>query len=336
MEFSLDATDEGSPRQTQSSGPWSCQSKFFVIISIVAVVGLVLTAPRKLLVLYAIVVAMIPMFISVFVLRRMGDSALSYSDMVEQIFFSAVPAYVCALIVELILLVLSLSAFFSSEIRQLYQDTAPGANQQEIYHKTQALLQSLPVWKLVAFSMFTAFILAALTEETAKLVVGLRFRRYLPMSAYNALALVVAGALGLATSEHLAVVLNQLLSTPGSEHALLSSTGFVFFRALLAFPVHLGCAFLVGVALSKKTCLRQQVRVFPAFLMAVLVHGTFDVVGLLALTLDSVNKAPHWVSNYGVVGMDVLITVALMLLCRREYNSLTMNGYENVDSLDEV
>lgn len=336
MESDSGDHDDTLPTRGSSTSSWSCGSIFIVLLVCAALLGLIVTTNHRLLMIYSILVAAVPMFISIFVLRRMGDDSLSVSHLIEQIFISAVPAYFAALVVESLILILSLSLFFFNDLRRLYNEIPPTATQQEMNYKLQSFIESLPLWKLVVFSVFSAFILAALTEETAKLVVGLRFKSFLPMSGHNAVAFIVAGALGLATTEHFAVVVKELFSGNGSESGILSSTAFVFFRASLAFPVHLGCALLVGVALSKKVCSRQPVAVFPAFLLAVLAHGTFDVVGLLAMTFDSKKMLPQWFSSFGVIGIDVLITIALMVLCRRQYLSLEMDGYESVNPTDQV
>ncbi len=145
----------------------------------------------------------------------------------------------------------------------------------------------------------------------------------------------MAGALGLAAAEHFFFTWPLFMASRvlRNRTVLVGATVLSLVRALLAFPIHCGTALIIGVAMAKKIVLKENVRIAPAFAMAIFVHGTFDAVSMVVSGLATVKAIrPSIWSGVGVLVADIIMTVGLMLYCRASYKSLVRSdGYASLN-----
>lgn len=331
-----------------SQTPLSLTAKVFIASVLGFITILAFLSGNPLLFLQASIVGLLPAAVAVYVVLRLGDEQLSKSFLVEQLFFGGVLAYLAVFAVELILSAVGLGTIFYGDIHQFLTKNKALFDHLKNTPNNRAVLLSelikaamnISPWKVVVFALFLAFVVAATVEESSKLIVGQRAKRLLPggsrdcnLSPHSMVAAVVAGALGFAATEHFFFTLpifRVFARMPNSYLITIGPILLSLFRALLAFPVHMGTALLFGVAMAKKLILRQQVRVLWAFLLAVAFHGTFDAVAIV--TLFYFRVVPKWVV-YSVPVIQIVLTIILVVVCRRSYKSLSsevFDGYESV------
>lgn len=336
-DFSIDGEDPPAGSTEPTQRPRAGVGAAPYVISIIFLLLLYILFSRSPLVsLVGAFVALVPAVISGVFVVRLATPELPKEFYIEQIFFGALPGFALALIAEVVLALIAGLTVFRPDIEKaafVLRDH-PKMRPNEL---ASAIAREIGAWKVVVIALMTAFVLAAGVEETMKLVVGLRSKkltaggaRDVGLSPHSVVVGVVGGALGLAMAEHFFYTV-QMFSRMKS---LLAATLVSLLRAVLAFPVHCGTAMIIGVALAKNMVLRTGAKVWPSFLLAVFIHGSFDAVAMVTTGLISSGVLPKspWF-GFGIILGDILVAVVLMVYCRRIYKSLGTNaGYETIES----
>lgn len=194
-----------------------------------------------------------------------------------------------------------------------------------------ALAKILPLWKVLLFFILTSFLVAGVVEELGKWIIARRYRKIEPERAADddmvvpnigcrgILASFCMTALGFAATENVFYMLGILQANRGSFS--FGAAGLVLMRRLLAYPVHVGTTFYVGVAAARRHVFGDGISVGLALSVAIILHGVFDGVGFLALILVTLGKVPKWVGG-GVPVFDLGLVGLLLLLCRGRYKAL--------------
>jgi RsiW-degrading membrane proteinase PrsW (M82 family) len=131
-----------------------------------------------------------------------------------------------------------------------------------------------------------AYISAGCCEEGMKYVLATRVKRWTPnfRDREGFLLYAVAGALGFSTVENIGYSFNSL--SPWYQ-ALVG----VVTRVLISTPIHLGCAYLVGVGVVRREVYGEPLPLWRVMVLPILLHGTFDfslMIAAVNLDLDSV------------------------------------------------
>jgi RsiW-degrading membrane proteinase PrsW (M82 family) len=121
-------------------------------------------------------------------------------------------------------------------------------------------------------SLYEAFIIAGLLEETAKAACIFLLTRgaLAPRTRYGALLYALHASMGFAVVENVIA----LLSTPDLE----SLTQRFILRAYLAVPMHLTTGGVLGYLLARKRFDGGALGGYAGLALAILVHGTFDAL----------------------------------------------------------
>lgn len=196
----------------------------------------------------------------------------------------------------------------------------------------------------------TAFLVAAVTEETAKWLCARRVYKRKPRSIYAILASACVCALGLATVKNVGSILS-------AKHLpTASSLWFVVLRDALAFPVHVGTTFYIALVsasahldrltttLTLNTPAPPTSTPFPeedsgggrgsganaevvkAWFLAVLFHAWFDVVSLSTLVLIAWKVVPKYFEALVVVVQSISV-VLFVLFVRARFNALVQREH---------
>jgi len=244
-----------------------------------------------------------PFFVLGFILLQITDDSLSRSFIVEQLFVGGIIGYSIAFIAEILL------GFAASMV--LFKDQLPIVLEEYSSEKLFNIAQTVPEWKLILAPVVAAFIIAAGIEEFVKYNVGRRARSVGMLSPQNFVGGVMLGALGLATTEHF-IISVRAIAAEGWEN-IVPAMELSLFRALTAFPLHVGNGLLIGIAMA------QRSNVFVALAIAVLFHGSFDFALMIVQVLLFLEKVPEY-TQYGALAFNILLVCGLMWLCKRRYN----------------
>ncbi|CAN8067492.1 unnamed protein product [Agarophyton chilense] len=352
-------------QRNQSLAPSSSRIPFFAWLCIGCIpflwLFLVLNSPRPLYNIFFTLLSILPaILVGKFVLKVFADEAVSKSFLISQFLLGAFPLSVVVVIVETVWALVFGKILFSSEIVQFNEflgldsaiDGKPpsgtGVNRmiREI-HSTFAssgdslgkspdpdkileyLREHVPLWKMIVFALFFAFIVAGLTEEVAKWTLARRYRVVNKMaenlewdrriSCRGILSVACTGALGFATIENYGFV-TGLASSPDSKFGL-GLVAMALFRGLLAFPVHVGAQFYVAIAAAQSYIFREPIGVMKSLFIAVMFHGLFDAISFLMLLFVGVLGAPSWMNVFAPI-LQSCLTVLLVVLCRGRYKAL--------------
>ena len=155
-----------------------------------------------------------------------------------------------------------------------------------------------------------AYVSAGGCEEGMKYMLVNRVKRITPgfRDREGYLLYAVAGALGFSTVENIGYAFNTL--TPW--YAVLIG---VLTRLLISTPIHVACAYLVGVGVVRREVYGEPLMLWRLLLVPVLLHGSFD----FCLMIASVALDPEGVALLVVECVIVVVTaVALVAAIRVE------------------
>eukprot|EP00470_Lotharella_oceanica_P001488 CAMPEP_0170172406 /NCGR_PEP_ID=MMETSP0040_2-20121228/5636_1 /TAXON_ID=641309 /ORGANISM="Lotharella oceanica, Strain CCMP622" /LENGTH=362 /DNA_ID=CAMNT_0010413049 /DNA_START=26 /DNA_END=1114 /DNA_ORIENTATION=+ len=154
-----------------------------------------------------------------------------------------------------------------------------------------------PVSHVVIYSLFAAFFVAALCEESLKYYLVVEFPNGTKnvRTAYGIVVLATAGALGFATLENIGYVFQDSSS---------SSFAVAIMRALLAVPLHAATGMIIGLSIAKALMDRTNPICWKVLWLPILLHGTYD--GLLMLSLGLKHENPD-IQNLGIVAFLIPI-----------------------------
>eukprot|EP00954_Amorphochlora_amoebiformis_P017244 1317884-Amorphochlora_amoeboformis.AAC.1 len=129
---------------------------------------------------------------------------------------------------------------------------------------------------IVLYSLFAAFFVAALCEESLKYYLVVEFPNGIKdvPTAYGTVILSISGALGFATLENIGYVF---------QDSSTASIGVAVMRALLAVPLHAATGMIIGLNITGALMQREQPVAYKVLWLPILLHGTYD--GLLMITL---------------------------------------------------
>lgn len=332
-----DAIPPESSDHPQPSGDrfvFSGCTYFLLFIAAAVLIAAVVTSPRPFYTLLFVILAFLPAVpVARFILRNFQDSAVSKSFLLTQFLLGAVPLIIVAGQVELVLTVIFAIMVFRSELAAAKQalSSIQGATSSTDQDKADAALQALlkvtPLWKVLIFFLLVAFITAGLVEEAGKWFVARRYRKLdnaedsssARIGCRGILASACASALGFAMTENVGYVLG--IANANRTGFSFGLVGLALLRGILAYPVHVGTQFYVGVSAARWHVLGDRASVAWALFVAVLFHGTFDAVAFICMVLVGLKRIPEWVGAFVPV-FDVVLVGFLLLLCRGRYTAL--------------
>lgn len=273
-------------------------------------------------------VSIIPAVLAGVFIFRLATPELPREFYIEQLFYGSLPGWFVSFVVRE-----GLVAVLTDDLRNVIKNYT-NLKPEEL---PTTLASGGGVWKEVALSLLDALLLAGCVEETLKLVVGLRTKKLSTggasdsnsLSAHSVVVGVMGGALGFASTEHFLYTISAF----SRIRSLRFAAGFSYLRAAMVFPLHCGTALIIGVALAENVVLKTGVTVWPAFLLSICIHGSYDAILMVASGLISIGVLPAspWISM-SIFVVDVLIIVALLFYCRAVYSALeTKVGYETIE-----
>eukprot|EP00301_Raphidiophrys_heterophryoidea_P009920 c14935_g1_i1.p1 GENE.c14935_g1_i1~~c14935_g1_i1.p1 ORF type:complete len:323 (-),score=77.61 c14935_g1_i1:168-1136(-) len=164
------------------------------------------------------------------------------------------------------------------------------------------------VGRALAFSIFQAFIVTALTEESLKYLVVTQFPGHaLANRPYGIVVLCVAGGLGFATLENLGYV---LFDDSGVSYFVAVMRGF------LDIALHSITAVLIGVRVAVGD--HEHVSFLQLMIVPFLVHGVYDVFLMIPSRLSE---------DYPLTNMLPLISIVVVVMgggmCARQLTVLS-------------
>lgn len=333
-----------------------CMSYSLVSVLLLAILVSSLS-PNPLYALMFAFLAILPAgIVARFLMTNFHDTAVSEPFLVKQFFIGAIPLAILVLIVELIFTGIISLALFSSELATVSDELLNGANSTLPLNTTtptdttrtqttlklqsillainkrsflDVMLEVVPLWKAVLYSFLTAFLVAALVEEVGKWLVSGRYKKInsepsnlelgRTISCRGILAICSMGALGFATIENLGFVL--FLSASRSDGFPFNLVFMAVLRGILAFPVHVGAQFFVGVTAAQNYIFHDNRSVFYAILIVIMFHGSFDAAALVVSDLLTMRSWPQWSMAF-VIGFQLFLAGLLLILCRGRSKAL--------------
>ena len=302
-----DDNNTPSPYQpTTSRLSWF--SWIFLLAFVALVIAVIRVSEHPVTTFVKVLSALIPLILVLALLSHgLSDPAVSKDFLLYQTFLSAVPLLVVTIIAEGIAVLLAIFILFAEEISELKENKSIFDGKLTGEELMKQVRDTLPMWKLIVMIFIVAFFVAALCEESAKYYLALRWKKVPHIRTKGIIEVSTAAGLGLAFSEH-------FMALSGTS-VLLS-----YVRALLAFPIHCGTAFFIGMQMAE---LRQEGEITARKILPlpIAVHGTFDVIGLLSALF--VGAYPFLDIVTGVV--QASIVVALMVFLFWRYKRLIAN-----------
>lgn len=328
-----DSKPKAEPQLPESHKPLTWPARIFIL----AVLLLLLSFDfffRTMAALVATVVAVIPVAIAAFIIVRLSDHTLPKSFLVEQMFWGAVPGYIIAMTTQSMLMLLLLGAFFPDVMRRIHE--AVQSNKVSVVQIIVFELHSLPLWKLLLFAVTLAFAVVTV-HQTLTLAIGQRTRDLMSggshdvdLSAYSMAGGVAGGALGFVGMNQFVIIFNAVTVLMTKKFdilpALVSSLS-----AVLELSVQVATAFLIGCAMARKFVVREKVRVFVWFFVAVLLHGILYAITFSLAMLRIKHIVPIW-ALFAVPATELVVFLILGLLVRKSYKALERSNYALVES----
>lgn len=327
------------PPSSSSEIEWSRINPCLIILALLAIITIgaaVIVSPNPFYTLIFIFVAVLPAFVLLRVIRRhFQDDAVPPFFLVSQFLFATVPLTFVVFIVEALL---SLIFFYILLSPELYTVLEKGGEQQLSIDELKSLL---PTWKLVLLALLSAYIIAAITEESAKWLLSRRYRNVNELainqeneskiSIRGILAIACASALGFATFENILYLLQWSTPTKSGGFPLVRA-GLAVLRDLFAFPLHIGTTFFIALVEARRYVLSDTLSVWSAFATAIFFHGTFDACALVVAALVFKGIVPEWVEVIAVL-VQACLVILLIILCRSRFQALIQR--EHALAMDE-
>lgn len=340
--------------QTSDREPTACNVAGLVLASAIFVV-LVVGSPNPWYALLFAILAVLPAgLIGRFLLNNFKDEAVPNSFLFKQFFIGAVPLIMFVVFIETAVSVVFILLIFRPELKQVQSLVTDGSrgivggatlnairsfgtlvSHQKVGSGQQndafpeKLFEISPFWKVILFAVLTAFIVAGVIEEVGKWIVAQRYKKvdYDPenyeagrkIGCRGILAVACMGALGFATIENIAYVLG--LSMTPAEGFPFELVGMALLRGFLAFPVHVGAQFYVGVSAAQRYVFQDPSNVSLALFIAVLFHGSFDTASLVVAACIKKKLLAEWTIAL-VFPFHIFLVILLLLLCRGRYKAL--------------
>lgn len=314
----------------------ACSIIYLVLAAIFLVLILVLSS-SPLTSAFFLFLALLPAVVCVYlIVKKLPDASLSPSFLVIQFFLGALPLVFLVFFAEYFttfILIIALVAPQSSELQPIFnalpqQEPGQKMSDEELQKLFQQIVNIIPKWKFFFALLFMAYVTAATIEEAGKWFAARRYRKIMidqviearpPEIGYRAiLASACMVATGFAATENIAYVVGGSISRGG---VTWGNIGLALLRGVLAFPVHVGTQFYIATSAARYAIFHEQSKVFRAFLVAVLFHGTFDFVAFGIGALVGLGKIPDWF-NALVVVFDIVLVLVLLRLCTNQFRIL--------------
>lgn len=325
------------PLVDRSSEPVNTHAKVLLALVPILLILITFATGKPGIILLVTIVTFGPVVIWYLAIQRLlQDRALSKSFLIQQVFIGAVPAYILSLLAEVVLAVLLFLALFFPNIMQIAKKAASMGNGQPLTQEQQEQLTAaaskmIPLWKFLLGGIIAAFLVAGLVEEIAKYLMTRRYRKLSSIDVPGVLAVASAGALGLAGTEQFFYSL-RMAARGNTWIGFLVS----LYRAVFAFPLHIGTAFYIGIAVAKKEIQNMDTSIPLAITVAVLFHGAFDAVEMTAAFLVMRYKF----NLFGTFSLMLIINTAFIIgliwLCLFAYRRLRSSGYRAVPAEGEI
>ena len=194
------------------------------------------------------------------------------------------------------------------------------------------------IFIVIVVLFLMAFVVAAGVEETMKhfVVRCCAFPTSLKQP-YEVLVYLVAGALGFATAENIEYVFGTRASPIPGTSLFVGEILILLIRVLM--PIHVICAVLQAVNLSKVLMGSVHSNLFMILLPALMLHGLFDfqlfLMGAIEYAFD-LNSI--WLDICSMV-FSLLLTIAAAVYAYRSFKSVMSNfeqGFGVLPSADEA
>ena len=188
--------------------------------------------------------------------------------------------------------------------------------------KKETLRSHILITLVVLFLM--AFVVAAGVEETMKhfVVRCCAFPTSLK-EPYEVLVYLVAGALGFSTAENIEYVFGTRASPIPGTSLFVGEILILLIRVLM--PIHVICAVLQAVNLSKVLMGGMHSNLFMILLPALILHGSFDfqlfLMGAIEYMFD-LNSI--WLDIFSMV-FSLLLTIVAAIYAYRSFKSVMSN-----------
>jgi len=172
------------------------------------------------------------------------------------------------------------------------------------------ILNDIGIGEGFAFAFYFSFIVAALTEETAKFVCCFLLKNHEPTITmrYTVVILITSSALGFAMLENYGYILSS-----AATGNFLNTIIAVGSRAVLSVPLHAITGILIGCSIAKLHFETQNQITFKFYLstiwLPILIHGLFDLFAIAG------NLGGFWYVLYAVP--VVLVIFGILLSYRR-------------------
>jgi len=142
----------------------------------------------------------------------------------------------------------------------------------------EAQMRSRSIGYIVAYTMFDAFIVAALCEESLKYYLIQYFPGHAKVvRTYDIVVLATVGALGFATLENVGYIFSN-----ANKGAFMVAA----MRAVLAVPLHAGTGMLMGLVIAKGVVGEYPTNYFKVLFFPWLVHGLYDFVLMFTAAVE--------------------------------------------------
>lgn len=296
----------------------------------ITIAAIAIVSPNPFYTLIFILVAVLPAFIWLRIIRRhFQDEAVPPYFLASQFLCATVPLTFIVFIVESLLSLIFFYIVLSKELHSLLEK----AGEEPLSIDDLKLL--FPTWKLVLVALLSAYIIAGITEESAKWLLSRRYRAIdeldvnqdngLKISIRGVLAIASVSALGFATFENIMYLLQWSTPTKSGGFPIIRA-GLALLRDLFAFPLHIGTTFFIALVEARRHVLSDTLSLWSAFTTAVFFHGTFDASALVIAALVFKGVIPEWVEVIALV-IQAFLVILLVILCRSRFQALIQREY---------
>lgn len=332
------------PPDDPSSRPSKANLCTLALIFILPLALLISTSSKPWYALLFGLLAVLPAaIVAKFLVSKFSDPAVTSGFLVSQFIIGFAPLALAVIIAEGIASgILAVIIFYSElpKIEEALEDhnrngtAAYIANVISVHHTAESPLPSdiskiVPLWKVILFSVLTAFLVAGAMEEIGKWLIARRYHKInqrpenvsadRQITCRGVISVACMGALGFATFENIGYVFG--VSRSQKDSFPLDLLAMTVLRGILAFPVHVGTQFYIAVSAASQFILGDPTHVMMALFVAILFHGTFDAVSFLVIICVEHNFLPKWIAILVPIFDLVLITL-LLLLCRGRYKAM--------------
>lgn len=317
--------------------PLNAANKMLVFFVVFILAFLVVISPNPWQTVLFLILSLVPSYPFFRYIRyAFPDPAVSRSFLASQLLLAAVPGFLIVANIQTLITALVGFLVFNSNYEAVtlaLDDIDSSSLSSDDYNNAilEALSKIVPLWKILVFFCLIAFLASGPIEEFAKWAVARRYKQIVPnepaddsvvpsrIGVRGILASFCIPAIGFAMSENIFFMLG--VANARRDSFSWSTAASVLGRGILAYPLHVGAQFLIGVASAQRDVLGDQVSVWAAVFTAIIIHSMFDLVGFIVLVLVAADKVGNWLGAL-VPAVDLIVVLFLGILCWSRHRSL--------------